>query len=130
LEIVGDEGTLTVEGRLVRLTLNQQATSVVLRAGAAMPPPCGRVTRRKFRPATGLHEAAVQNFVNAIRTGAPLLAPLADGLAAVELANAMIYSSARGHTVELPLDARAYARWLARRCSKNDKERGADPAML
>lgn len=117
LEIAGDAGTLTVEGRVVRLALNRRSTRAVLRScNEPMPAPDCRVTARTFRPAAGLHAAAVQNFVNAIRNGAALLAPLAEGVAAVELANAMSYSSARGRTVELPLDARAYARWLAARC--------------
>ena len=41
------------------------------------------------------------------------MAPGAEGIHAVELANAMLYSSLLGSTVELPLDSAAYAGRLA-----------------
>jgi hypothetical protein len=52
--------------------------------------------------------------VDAILDGTPLIAPAQEGLASVELANAMIYSGLKRQPVELPLDAALYAEELAR----------------
>ena len=50
----------------------------------------------------------MQNFVNAILDGEPLIAPGEDGIHSVELANVILYSSLIGQTVELPMDSAAY----------------------
>jgi len=60
------------------------------------------------------HATLMQNFVDAILDGVPLLVPGAEGLHSVELANAMLYSSLIGRTVELPLDGAAFAAELER----------------
>ncbi len=57
------------------------------------------------------HVAVMQNFVDAIREGIPLLAPGAEGLRSVELANAILFSSLLHRPVDLPLDGAA---WEAR----------------
>jgi len=54
----------------------------------------------------------MQNFVDSILDGAPLIAPGEDGLHSVELANVILYSSLIGQTVELPMDGAAYERKL------------------
>jgi hypothetical protein len=56
----------------------------------------------------------IQNFVNAILEGEALIAPASEGLSAVELANAMIFSGITQRTVELPLDPALYVAELAR----------------
>ena len=53
-----------------------------------------------------------QNFVDAILDGAPLITPGEEGIRSVELANAMLYSSLEGKTIELPLDSAAYQQKL------------------
>jgi hypothetical protein len=61
-----------------------------------------------------LHAAVLFNFVNAIQTGAELIAPAEQGIHPVELANTMIYSTVIGQPVNLPLDGQAYEQWLKR----------------
>ena len=46
--------------------------------------------------------------MDAILDGTPLIARAEEGIKAVELANAMIYSSVKKQTVTLPLDSDAY----------------------
>ena len=55
----------------------------------------------------------MQNFVDAILKGVPLIAPAEEGIHSVELANGMIFSAICDKTIELPLDSAAYAAWLA-----------------
>jgi predicted dehydrogenase len=65
-----------------------------------------------FENAPAPHAAILQNFIDAILDGAPLVAPGEEGLRSVELANAMLYSSLLGQTVELPMDGAAYEKKL------------------
>ena len=61
------------------------------------------------------HVGVLKNFVAAILDGAPLIAPAAEGIRSVELANAMLYSSHVGKAVPLPLSAPAYATFLKKK---------------
>ncbi|MGC9451412.1 MAG: Gfo/Idh/MocA family protein [Oceanipulchritudo sp.] len=55
------------------------------------------------------HQGILQNFTDAILKGKPLIAPAAEGIHSVELANSMLFSSFMDKTVELPIDAGSYA---------------------
>ena len=63
----------------------------------------------------GQHIEVLQNFVDAILRGKSLIAPAAEGIRSVELANAMLLSSFTEKTVQLPLDAEAYEMFLQER---------------
>jgi len=65
-----------------------------------------------FTDATMPHAVMVQNFVNAILDGEPLIAPGAEGIHSVELANGMVYSSLLNQTVELPMDGAGWEKEL------------------
>ena len=65
-----------------------------------------------FENAALPHATMMQNFVNAILDGEPLIAPGEEGINSVELANAMVYSSLLGKTVELPMDGAAWEKKL------------------
>jgi predicted dehydrogenase len=60
----------------------------------------------------GQHNEVLQNFVDAVLDGKPLIAPAVEGIHSVELANSFVHSSVTGATVRLPLDAKAYAATL------------------
>jgi predicted dehydrogenase len=61
------------------------------------------------------HVAIYRNVLDAIQRGTPLIAPAEDAMATLELANAILYSSATGGPVSLPLDRAAYASFLQER---------------
>jgi hypothetical protein len=65
-----------------------------------------------FEDAALPHAAMTQNFVNAILDGQPLIAPGEEGVHSVELANAMVYSSLLGQTVELPMSGAVWEKKL------------------
>jgi hypothetical protein len=54
----------------------------------------------------------MRNFVAAVLDGKELLAPGADGIHGVELANAMQLSGITGQTVDLPIKNSAYNKML------------------
>jgi hypothetical protein len=56
----------------------------------------------------------LKNFTNAILNGETLLAPAAEGIHSVELANAILLSSLEDRSVEIPLSAPRFAKLLAR----------------
>lgn len=62
----------------------------------------------------GTHRSVWENLHSAILHGTPLIAPGDSAIHALELANAINYSSHTGQVVRLPLDRQAYASLLAK----------------
>lgn len=58
------------------------------------------------------HKAIVQNFVNAIRSDEPLIAPGEEGSKGLEIGNAMLMAGVTRKPVDLPLDGDAYEQLL------------------
>lgn len=108
-EIVGSRGTLVMENNRVLFTRNEADMlefSKTAKQGFVKPEvwnveiPCENATMP--------HALIIQNFVNAILDGEPLIVPGAEGMQSVELANVMVYSSLINDTVELPMDSSAW----------------------
>jgi predicted dehydrogenase len=116
LEIVGELGRLVYEDRRLRVAENQVSIMEFSRT-ASEPfnrPPCQE--REIALPAgQASYESMLSNFVDAIVTGAPLIAPAEEGLKSLELANAMVLSSWLRRTISLPMDPVAYAKQLEAR---------------
>ena len=108
-EIVGTRGTLVLENGKLMLARNAADMMEFSRsAKQGFVKPEVRTEEIPFTNAAAPHAALMQNFVNAILDGEPLIAPGADGLNSVELANVMVYSSLLGQTVALPMDGAAW----------------------
>jgi len=110
LEIVGRRGALLLHGG--KLLFSELSTDLhdVLRDDPnpfAKPSFAPRVL--ELEPGGGDHRAIYTNFVSAVQAGAPLVADGTQGRMSLELANALIYSSHTGQSVELPLSRAAYA---------------------
>jgi predicted dehydrogenase len=116
LEIAADRGRVVYENGQLRFTRNETPT-----------PEFSRTTRELFGlPATwevsipvsgtgGQHLEILQNFTDAIHGTATLIAPAAEGLNSVEVANAMLLSTWQDRTVELPIDGRVFRQELEKR---------------
>jgi hypothetical protein len=61
-----------------------------------------------FDNAPNAHAMLVQNFVDSILDGSPLIAPGEEGMGSVELANVLLYSSLLEMSVKLPMDSAAF----------------------
>jgi predicted dehydrogenase len=114
LEVAGDRGKLVLEGSEMIFVRNEVGAAEY---NQTSPERFGRPEVWNVRIPIQVgppsqHVVILANFVEAIASGAPLLAPASDGIRSVELANAMLYSSFRSETVELPLDAAAYEQLL------------------
>jgi predicted dehydrogenase len=113
LEITGTLGQLILEGGRLRFTRNAADMHETVRTSpGGFTKPEATTADIPFENAVAPHAALLTNFVEAILDGAPLIAPGADGLGSIELANAMLYSGLIDETVRLPLDGDAYERKL------------------
>jgi predicted dehydrogenase len=113
LEVVGDAGKLVIEGDRLEHWQNARPASEYARLELEGAPAFTR-TEQVFARAASLRREILQNFVAVLLDGAPLVAPAVEGLASVELANAMVASSLESRTVTLPLDGEDYASLLDR----------------
>ena len=112
-EIAGTRGKVVLENNRLTITRNESDMIEFSRAAkVGFAKPEVRHEEIPFQDAVAPHAALMQNFVEAILDGAPLIAPGEEGLHSVELANAMLYASLIGQTVELPLDGAAFERKL------------------
>lgn len=117
LELAGELGRLVYENDTLTFRRNAVPTGEFSRTTkeAFAAPPCEDVVLERPADHGPQHLGILRNFAEAIRHGAPLIAPAAEGVASLELANAMLLSTWLDRTIDLPLDADLYARELERR---------------
>ena len=115
LEVAGDLGKIVLDADGLRITKNEASMMEFLKHSAdRYTTPKTTTELIPLTPGGPWHNTITQNFVAAILDGDALIAPAHEGVASVELSNAMIYSGLTKKTVELPLDADMYAAELAR----------------
>jgi len=133
-EILGDRGKIVVEGSktatVTRLIDDERALSDGMTSEQV-----GRMFRGGFDPTTlytqetiefesvwgDQHAGLLENFATAILGGEELLAPGADGIAGVRLANAIHLSSWTGREVPLDFDEDEYLSELNRRIEQEGR---------
>lgn len=115
LEITGENGRVIIDSSVEGISWDRNETPMSefsrTTEGAFDKPETWKI----HIPSSGKgpqHLGILQNFADALLKGKPLLAPGAEGIRSVELANAMVYSSHIGQTIQLPLDAAAYSAFL------------------
>jgi predicted dehydrogenase len=69
----------------------------------------------------GQHLEVLQNFVDAVEQGIPLIAPAAEGIHSVELANAILLSSHLDRPVDLPLDSEVFGQHISRLIAQSNR---------
>lgn len=113
MELCGNQGKISVApGKPIDFIETAQPVDQFIRRSKN---PFGRpqsTTTQITPPDGGGHVVLTQNFVNAVLDGEPLLAPGTEGLAAIELANAMIMSGVTGRPINIPTPRTAYEKLL------------------
>lgn len=113
LEIAAENGRLVLENDRLVFTQNEMPMSEFSRTteGSFVAP---KTTEKVIAIADHgeQHHGILKNFVAAITDGTPLIAPAAEGLHSIELANAMLLSTFEDRTVDLPLDDALYEKRL------------------
>ena len=117
LEVAGDQGLLVLEGDTLTFRRNETPTRKFLND---CPRSYDRPGHWEVRiPLPGghgpQHDGILRNFVAAIRSGEPLVAPGEQGIHSLELINAILMSALEDRPVSLPLDAARYRRLLRQR---------------
>ncbi|KAB8139318.1 Gfo/Idh/MocA family oxidoreductase [Gracilibacillus oryzae] len=108
-EITGDRGKIVVENNKLtffRLTESEREFNKVDKTGFGRPE-CWEIEI----PVTGDypgHLGVLQNWIDAIQNGTPLLAPGIEGIKGLEISNAIYLSAWLGEMVELPVDPDLY----------------------
>ena len=113
LEIVGEMGKVIVESGKLSWTRNEIPTSKHCRETESRfgGPPTWNIEI----PVGGgepEHRVVIQQFVNHISGNGPLVADGREGIHSVELANAMLLSSIKQDTVDLPIDSVEFGKAL------------------
>jgi predicted dehydrogenase len=110
LEVAAERGKVVIEGDGLRFFRNEVPTSEfsATTTESFAAPPVWKV-EIPTEGSGSQHLGILQNFVDTIAGKAELLAPATEGIHSVELANSMLQSALEDRTIELPLDARAYA---------------------
>ena len=109
LEIAGTRGKAVLENNRLVFTRNEVDAlefSRTARLGFAKPDVWN--VEIPFENAPNGHAILMQNFVNAILQQEALIAPGAEGIHSVELANGILFSSFLARELELPMDSAAY----------------------
>jgi predicted dehydrogenase len=112
-EIVGTRGKLVLERDKLSFTRNEQDMLEFSRSaklGFAKPEVWN--VEIPLENAQNAHAVLVQNFVNAILDGEPLIAPGEEGIHSVELANVILYSSLQENAIQLPMNSADYEKKL------------------
>lgn len=114
IELAGDRGKLIYrDGTLQLLSYREPVRAYTRRTEKLFDPPPMREVRVRIPDRPFGHAVIIRNFARHIQRGEPLIAPGADGLGSLELANAIVLSSHTGQPVRLPVKRRAYDAFLA-----------------
>ena len=123
-EIAGDRGKIVLEAGKMTFTRNEASMrdfSKTAKTGFARPDVWNVEIPVENAPAQ--HATVMQNFVDAILDGTPLIVPGAEGTNSVEIANAALYSTWTRQTVELPLNSGAYEEALQEKIQSSKFEK-------
>jgi predicted dehydrogenase len=123
-EICGTRGKVVLENNKLTFTRNEADMIEFSRAAKIgfSKPEVWHVDI-PIENAASPHATLMQNFIDAILDGVPLIAPGEEGIHSVELANVMLYSSLLGQTVDLPLDSAAFEKKLQQLIAESKLEK-------
>lgn len=122
LEVAADNGRLVYENdKLVFERTEMPVSQFTQTATGMFVAPKTTPIEYSLSGHGGQHNEVLQNFVDAILDGVPLIAPAAEGIKSLELGNAMLLSSMENRTVDLPLDSAAYQRLLEQLIQKSTR---------
>ena len=132
LEVVGEQGKLVLENNRILYTRNEVQTSEFSRTTTSgfSRPPIWNVEIPAPSDRGEQHMGILKNFTNTILDGGKLIAPAAEGIHSVELANSILLSSILEKSVDVPISSAAYEKELRKlitssKFKKKTPKRGA-----
>jgi predicted dehydrogenase len=128
LQISGERGILSLEGRSLRFSRNRTPMSEFSAASSAgFAKPESWSIDLPIPQGSASHNEVLQNFTNAILHGSPLIAPAAEGIRSIELANAILLSSWKNQSISLPMDSAEYEQQLLHRINSSTHVKKTPP---
>jgi predicted dehydrogenase len=124
LEVTAEKGRLVMESDKLVFTENEMPMGEFARS-TKEPFSAPKTTVREI-PVSGhgdQHIGILRNFAVAILEGKPLIAPAAEGMRSVELANAMLLSSFEDRAIEMPLDGAVYDKALQKKIAESKRSK-------
>ncbi len=124
LEVTAERGRVVIENDRFLYTRNEISMSTFCKESTerfSQPP--NRNVEVSLSGHGGQHTEILQNFVDAILEMKPLIAPAAEGIHSVELANAILLSSFADKTLELPIDSGAYEDFLQQKIASSTRKK-------
>jgi predicted dehydrogenase len=121
LEIVGEMGKLVCEGGMLRFSRNAKSMLAHLKEASAPWEPLSFSEEEVATegPMTGNHRIVLEDFASSIREGRAPRIDGREGIAMVELDNAIMLSALEKRTVELPLERDVFETRLAELCASS-----------
>ncbi|EWH09159.1 oxidoreductase domain-containing protein [Catenovulum agarivorans DS-2] len=108
-DIIGDKGSLHFDsGKLVQKLNDQSVAEFCATTDDMFGMPSVDETAIEINEVVNQHAIIMNNFAAAITQGEALIAPAEQGLASLDIANAMLMSTWKNQPVSLPLDRKAY----------------------
>ncbi|KAA9016933.1 Gfo/Idh/MocA family protein [Niallia endozanthoxylica] len=123
-EIIGDRGKIVVENEeltFYQLTQSEREFNKTYKGGFGKPE--WRKIDILVKSENANHASIIQNWIDSISKGSPLLAPGEDGIKALEISNAIYLSSWSNEMVELPVDPDHYYEKLQEKISASTFEK-------
>lgn len=112
-EIIGDKGTLTFDSGHLTLSENSEGSAEFNKNTDDMfGMPSNTLTKVSIDEKVNQHALVLSNFVDAILNDSELIAPAEDGLASLDIANAMLLSTWSKQQIVLPLNREQYQEHL------------------
>lgn len=127
LDVVGDNGMLSFDGERLFHTENTPATSAYNRETRDMfGQPDTRETDITPTETVNQHALVISNFADAILQAEPLIAPAAEGIDSLSIANAILWSAWNGERIALPLNSEGYQQALNKKVAHSTLRKKAD----
>src|ERR1700722_19681464 len=113
LEVAAEKGKVVIENDQFLFSRNEVPMSEFARTdpGRFSAPPVWEI-KIPMEGHGPQHNGILANFVAAILDRTPLIAPAEEGINALELANAFLFSTLEDRTIELPIDSALYEKHL------------------
>lgn len=128
-EVSGDNGKVLIEdGKLTFYRLRVPEPEFNKTAVGFASPECWKIDIPIQGKSTE-HIGILENFSDAIHTGAPLTAPGEEGINGLSLSNAMLLSTWTDNWVDFPLDDIAYAQALQKRIDSSAQKADASGVL-
>lgn len=126
-DIIGDRGSVHFDSGKLSQKINDQSTAEFCATTNEMfGMPMNTELQFNSQQAVNQHASVLNNFMQAILFDEQLVAPASEGLASLDIANAMLQSTWTGNAISLPIDRLAYHQLLEEKSANSVLRKKSD----